>query len=426
MAWNPKDSNLYQNDGFMFQDPANTGIGNFFNNMAQWKAMNGEGEGRRIGQGGAASIQDLNKNGVGAALGNAWMDNGNPHGQYNQQLYDAMKGYTYKGEDGKQYMINGNYYHGGGYDQEGANTAGDLMYGGVGALGHADKGRDIGEMSYSVTGFKPDWGGDMGAFNGQMFDMYDRTGKYVGGNLPMSMGDDQFNKHALTTALMVASAGLGGAALAGAQAGGGIGAGLAGASNPVIAAEAAGLGAGGLGSMGSAGLGGAGAVGGGLGTGNGAFLGEGIQSGIPAWDGAAGGAAGGFGTVPLSGVGAPTAPGIGAPGGAAGGSSGLKGMLGQELFSIPGLGGVTGSNLLQIATPLLGALSGSQGQEVTQTQTKELPEWLQGPVYGPGGVIPQSQWLMGQQMNNPGLLASQQQMKDKEKKKKERARKGLL
>jgi hypothetical protein len=374
MAWTPKDSNLYQNDGFMFQDPANTGIGNFFNNMAQWKAMNGGGQGRHIGQGGAASIQDLNKNGVGAALGNAWMDNGNPHGQYNQQLYDAMKGYTYKGEDGKQYMINGNYYHGGGYDQEGANTAGDLMYGGVGALGHADKGRDIGEMSYSVTGFKPDWGGDMGAFNGQMFDMYDRTGKYVGGNLPMSMGDDQFNKTGALIAAMVASAGLAGAAL-GPAAGAGAGGGAAGA--------------GGAGAMGVEGIGG---VGGMMGA-------EGL------------GAAGGGGAI-LSG-GAPAGF-AGAGGAAAGGGAAASG--GGSLLS--GLGSIGGSDLLKYGSMLAGAVSGGQGQQQSQTTTRELPDYLKEPVAG--GLIPQVNWLMNDQMNGPGLLSPSKS------KKKKPARKGLL
>jgi hypothetical protein len=322
-AWTPKGSTKYTNDGLAHQNVFNPGIGDWFSNMHKWKAMNGEDEGKHIGKGGAADIQALNEHGVGSALGNAWMDNGNPHGQYNQQLYDAMKGYTYKGEDGKQYMINGTYYHGGGYDQEGANTAGDLMFGGVGALGHADKGRQIGEMAYSVTGFKPDWGGDMGAFNGQGFDMYDKDGKYVGGNLPMSMGDDQFAQHALTTALMVASAGLAGGALAGAQAGTGMMGGLSGATNPVLAGS---LGEGALAASGNfgalAGTAGAGAApmagvgGGGLGSGNGAFVGEGAQSGVPAWDGAGGGAGlggggGANGSWDVSGLGSSSSSGSG-------------------------------------------------------------------------------------------------------------------
>jgi hypothetical protein len=363
-----KPSTSYTNDGLAHQNPFNTGIGDWFGNMNKWKSMNGDREGKHIGQGGAADIMDLNKNGVGGALGNAWMDNGNPHGQYNQQLYDAMRGYTYKGADGKQYMINGNYYHGGGYDQEGANTAGDLMYGGVGALGHPDKGRKIGEMSYSVTGFKPDWGGDMGAFNGQGFDMYDKDGKYVGGNLPMSMGDDQFNKHALTTAAMVATAGLGGAALAGAQAGGGIGAGLAGASNPVMAVEAAGLGAGGLGSMGSAGLtaGGAGTGLGGVGSnvgGHGAFVGEG------AWTPTAGGGAmpGGFGGTAGGAAGGATTGGL-----SSGGSSGLQNVV----KGVQGLNGLLGGG--QGGGGLLGMIPGLVDADRQGDASDKMLEWMNG------------------------------------------------
>jgi hypothetical protein len=350
--------------------------------------MNGDREGKHIGKGGAADIMELNKNGVGGALGNAWMDGGNPHGQYNQQLYDAMRGYTYKGADGKQYMINGNYYHGGGYDQEGANTAGDLMFGGVGALGHPDKGRQIGEMSYSVTGFKPDWGGDMGAFNGQGFDMYDKDGKYVGGNLPMSMGDDQMGKTGAMIAAMVATAGLGGAALAGGGLGG-MGAGMAGAANPVMAAEAAGLGAAGLGSAGTAGLGGLGAVGSAGGIGGGGAMGvEGIGGvgGMGASEGI--GAAGGAGGISTGGA---PAGFVGAGGGgASGGGFSLQSLLGGG-GSGGGFGGFTMKDLIGLGTSLYGSHKQSEAAE-------DWRNWMQGGVdkidgmYKPGSPEYNALW----------------------------------
>lgn len=411
MAWTPKDSNLYQNDGFIYQTPFNTGVGNWFGNMDRWRSI---GDGQRMTADDVKQIQDFNKNGVGDVLGNAWMDNSNPHGAQNQKLYDAMRSYTYRGADGKTYMIGGNYYHGGGGDQEGAHTAGDLMYGGVGALGHADKGRDIGEMSYSLTEFNgnPE---DMGNYNGSMFDAYDKNGRYVGSQIPTSLGDDQFAKHAAMMAAMVfggaAMAGLGAAGAAGGM-GGSLGEGaLAASGNFGLNAGTAGAAAANAGAVGAGTAGGLSGVGSEAG-GHGAFVGEAPWT-PTAGGGAMPGAGGG-----LVGVPPPANPAMGG-GGLFGGGGSSGGMLSGEMFNIPGIGSVTGKDMLGIGSMLAGAVSGGQGQEQSQTQTRELPEWLQGPVVG--GLVPQTNWLMQDQLHGPstGLLTPS-------KSKKKKPRKGLL
>jgi hypothetical protein len=123
------------------------------------------------------------------------------------------------------------------------------------------------------------------------------------------------------------------------------------------------------------------------------------------------GAAGGGGAI-LSG-GAPAGF-AGAGGAAAGGGAAASG--GGSLLS--GLGSIGGSDLLKYGSMLAGAVSGGQGQQQSQTTTRELPDYLKEPVAG--GLIPQVNWLMGQQMNGPGLLSPS---KSKNKKP---ARKGLL
>lgn len=415
-------SNLYTSDGFNHQNPFNTGIGDFWSNKDKWRDMQ---TGQQLTPEQLANLESLNKNGVDASR--MWMDNGNPHGAESQKLYDAMKTYQYKGADGKEYMISGNYNHGGPVDQEAAASSKyDFKFGGMvdGA------GRAPGEMAYSTTEYRPDWDGDLGAYNGRGFDFFDKEGKYVGGNIPGTLGDKAWDRWQATVLASMALAGAG-AYLAPASAG--ASAGTTGATLGEGALAASGNFGLNAGTAGAAGANAAAAGGAGFGTvgatgGDGAFLGEGVQSGVGAWDGAAGGAAGGYGTVPLQGVGAPTSPGYGSTGGGSmfgsgGGSSG--GMFGGSV-NIPGLGSVATSDIMKIALPLLGAMGGSKGQEQTTTTTKELPEWLKGPVYGPGGLIPQSQWLMNQQLNNPGMLNQGLLRTTNKKNEKKKAKRGLL
>jgi hypothetical protein len=412
MAWNPKDS-PYQ-DSFVYQDPFNTGIGNFYGDMNNWRDMT---TGQRLGADGAAFLQDANKNGID-------MNAASTEDPNYQRMLQAMHSYTYKGDDGKNYMIGGNYNRGGPTDQEAAASSKyDLAFGGVvdGA------GRKPGEMSYSTTQFKPDWGGDMGAYNGSAFDFYDKNGKYVGGNVPTSLGDDQFAK---TTAAMIAMVALPALAAYMAPAAGAAttGAGFVGegAASGVGAWDAA------LASTPSwtAGAGAAApaAAAGDAVSGNGAFLGEGVQSGVPAWDGAAGAGAG----APVAGSGGSVGS-----GGAVGSASTPNPVTGTPppanpnsigwsgLFNGQGINGglqafMPSADAMQYALPILGALSGSKGQEVTKTETKELPDFLREPVAGQNGLVPNAQWLMQQQLQNPGLL------KSPKNRKKPNERRGLL
>lgn len=429
MAWDPKQSDLYTSDGMAYQNPFNSGIGDFWNNKDKWRDMQ---TGQQLTPEQIAYVNDINKNGVDASR--TWMDNGDPHGAESQKLYDAMKTYTYVGDDGKKYMIGGNYYRGGPVDQEAAASS-KYDFGFGGAVDGA--GRKPGEMAYSATAYRPDWGGDMGAYNGQGFDIFDKNGGYVGGNVPVSLGDKSWDRWQLTVLASMAAAGLG-AYMAPATTGASAGTTATGATLGEGALAASGNFGVNAGTAGAAGANAAAAGGAGIGTvgatgGDGAFLGEGVQSGVGAWDGAAGGAAGGYGTVPLTGTAAPTAPGYGSTGstggslfsgsGSAGGSSG--GLFGGSV-NIPGFGSVATSDIMKYALPLLGALGGSQEQEQTTTSTKELPEWLKEPVYGTGGVIPQSQWLMNQQLTNPGMLNQGLLSKPVNKKKDKQRKRGLL
>jgi hypothetical protein len=417
-------SKLYTSDGLNHQNPYNQGIGDFWGNKDKWRDMQ---TGQQLTPEQVAYINDINKNGVDPSR--TWMDNGDPHGAESQKLYDAMKTYTYMGDDGKKYMVGGNYYRGGPVDQEaGASSKYDFMFGG--AVDGA--GRKPGEMAYSATAYRPDWDGDLGAYNGQGFDIFDRKGDYVGGNVPSTLGDKSWDRWQLTVLASMAAAGLGaymapattGTSAVGTGATMGEGA-LAASGNFGVNAGTAGAAGANAAAAGGAGVGTVGATGG-----DGAFLGEGVQSGVGAWDGAAGGAAGGYGTVPLQGVGAPTASGYGSTGtgsmfGSGSSAGGSGGMFGGSV-NIPGLGSVATSDIMKIALPLLGALGGSEGQEQTTTSTKELPEWLQGPVYGQGGLIPQSQWLMNQQLNNPGMLNQGLLRTVNKKTDKKKAKRGLL
>lgn len=403
MAFTPKDSPY--DDGLMFQSPMNTGIGNWFKDQSQWRSLSDGTMGRT-----GASPNQYGGD-VDQALANRYRD---------------MAGYTYHGDDGKNYLLSGAQYTPA-TDQESAATNNyDIMFGGA-----SGKGRAPGEMAYSTTQFKPGAADDMGAYNGSKFDMYDSKGRYVGGQIPHGLGDDKFATSAAIIAAMVASAGMAGAAMAPAAATtmGGVGAaGAGGATFGVVDTSLIGAGMEGLGGIGAAGAGSAGAgaldlgggismgadgaIGGssGLGVGGSSISNAGILEGVGAGglNSAAGGAIG---------VAPPTAPGYGAPVAGSGSGSGLTGALNQPLFEVPGIGGVSGQNLLGLGSTLMGGLSGGKGQSSEQTTTRDLPEYLQGPV---GGLVGQANSLMNQQMGG-GLLDT-----TTKKKKKPKEKRGLL
>lgn len=108
------------------------------------------------------------------------------------------------------------------------------------------------------------------------------------------------------------------------------------------------------------------------GAGSGAFLGEGVASGVPAWDAAA------------------TKAGLSLTG--AGG--GL-------------LSGLSGSNLLGAGATLLGAAAGAKGQEQSTSTAKDIPEWLKPSVMKQLGY---AGGLLDKQMA-PGYMAGYDQMR---------------
>lgn len=350
----------------------NTGIGDdWFKNMDQWKDV-------KSGQMGydPKSLTGLHQF-TGGSYGETGEQVTNPAWAAAQSY--GSDGFSYKGEDGKRYIIH-------------RGTNGDNTW--------------DSQDGYTITPLHQD--NKIVAYNGIPHDQFDASGKYVGSALPQSLGHDKFWRDAALIAAMVGTAGIAGYAMGPAAAGVGGGAG--------------------------AGAGGSGAAMGG----SGAFLGEGVASGIGAWDAAMASAvpaatagAGGAGAEALVGQAAPTAPGYGAPASSGGlfgsGASGSGGMFGGSV-SIPGIGSVSTSQLMQVAMPLLGALGGSQEQEVETTSTKELPEWLQQPVYGPGGLIPNTNALLQHQMggganiNNPGGLLAPPKSTSRKKPK----RRGLL
>jgi hypothetical protein len=247
--------------------------------------------------------------------------------------------------------------------------------------------RDAGYMGYDYN--PTDWTDprtqeSQSLFNGQSFDEYGKDGTFS--NSGVFTGIEDRNKYgdmigALSIlAMPFAAAGLG-AGAAGA-AGAGAGAGAGGMVNGAFLGEgiasgigawdgamaAAGAGAGGAGAAGAAG--GGGGIGGG--AGNGAFLGEGVASGVPAWDAAATGAGAGGGLL-------------------------------------SSLGGA--KNLLGIGSTLLGAAAGAKGQDASSTQTKDIPEWLKPYITGQGGLLSQTQQQLTAS-RSPERMAQWDQMRN--------------
>lgn len=230
---------------------------------------------------------------------------------------------------------------------------------------------------------------------GDIYGMYDTSGKWTH-NATVPKDDSGIG---LALVLALATAGMGGflapeflggigagGSAAGASAavdpmfyagagtgtgvGGGVGAGFTAAEAAAVdpafyAGSGAGTGVGG-------GVTTAGVTGGaGLGTGSGAFLGEGMASGVPAWDAAATKAGLSLATTP--------------------GAASILSQLGPYA---------------KYALPLLGGLLGSQKQTATQTSTKDIPEWLKPYILGAGGLLDSTQNIMKRQMGPDYLRAS--------------------
>lgn len=349
-------------------------------------------------------------------------------------------GWMYKGDDGKRYIIRQNLGLGGQ-----APTDQEVADGATGFDAMLQKNPYY-NGGYTTTALHQN--NEVVGYNGIPHDMYDKEGNYIESKLPQGMGHDKPWRDAAILAAVVASAGLAGYASAGAgAAGAGGGAGATGGAGAFegygvasgIGAEGGGAAAAGGGAAGSYGSGASGAdmsafygdygsTGGTYGGASGVTdLGGGVSMG-------ADGSITSTGAGSVTGTPPPANPYYGSATSAAGtGGSGstLSGMMGQSAFTAPGIGSVSYGDLLKLGMTAYGAYSGSQGQEQTTTSTKELPEWLQGPVYGQGGVVPASQSLMNQQLygQSPGLLSGQMtqaQAKAKKKKEQEKAKRGLL
>jgi hypothetical protein len=198
----------------------------------------------------------------------------------------------------------------------------------------------------------------------------------------------------------------------------------------ILAVASLGLGAGALAAGGeaAAGVGAAGAAEGGAAAGSGAFLGEGVASGIGAWDGALSGAAAGgagaagagagyLGDYTAAGYGGLDAGsaatmgggysvnggaalgGAGAMGGAGGGSGGTPPP--SNPYATPGSGMdwssmLSNPNYAQLLTTALGAVGGAQGTQNEATSTRAMDPRMDSLFYG--NLAPQTQGLLGAQM----------------------------
>lgn len=220
----------------------------------------------------------------------------------------------------------------------------------------------------------------------------------------------------LLVQLAAAATGIGAVGgMVGAGAAGAAGAGGAAAGGGMAAADLAAMygveaGIGGMTAGEAAALYGGGA---GLGSGSGAFLGEGVQSGVAAWDGAAGSGfagAGGTGAMGAGGSGGGGAGGMtGTPppanpyaaGAGAGGSSG--GTLGSIQNILGGTG--TSADWLGLAGTALGALGGSQGQEASTTSTRAMDPRMDSLFYG--DLAPRTQGLLASTTPQAQLAGSQ-------------------
>lgn len=232
-------------------------------------------------------------------------------------------------------------------------TAYNAMYSHGGYQGENSEGPSTlaGYRGYQfIPGHGANAEGNPAKYNGKQYTDYDAQGNQTGTGTMTGLGDGMTWKQGLG---MIAASALGGHLLSG-----------------LGGAEAAALGQ------------------------NGAFLGEGVASGVPGWDAAMSAAGAG-------GVGAGAA-------GATAASTAAKAAAGAS-----GLGAA--SSLLGAAAPLLGAAAGAQGQEQTSTQKREPWEPLQPYIMGllqdtdalRKQQMPQAQEIGGLLMNQGKGLLSQ-------------------
>lgn len=99
---------------------------------------------------------------------------------------------------------------------------------------------------------------------------------------------------------------------------------------------------------------------------------------------------------------------IGAPVASTAGLAAAGGGLSSLASLLPSLGGSGGlSSWLPLVSTVVGGLAGSKGTNKSVTETRELPEYLRGPVTGKNGLLSSADQLMQYQMRGTpmrGLL----------------------
>lgn len=200
-----------------------------------------------------------------------------------------------------------------------------------------------------VTGYRgyewaPGMYSDNFELNGKQYDQFDAQGNQTGQGTWEGLKKNSAMDTLLPLAMVAAPFALTAMGVAGAGAAGGYGA--LGATEPIASIGASG-------GMTSAELAAMGAAGGGAG-GSGAFLGEGLASGVPAWDTAA------------------TSAGLGLSGGAS--------LLGDAASAATGA-----SKWLGPASTLLGGLAGAQGQKTEETSQRRTDPRVDPYLFGANG-----------------------------------------
>lgn len=248
---------------------------------------------------------------------------------------------------------------------------------------------DASDYSYTVDGwYGYDWHPGMvkdnAELNGTPFDRYDAQGNYLGSNAWSGLHQNSLMDDLLPLGMVAAPFALTAMGVAGAGAGA---AGSAGAAGPGMAGWGADLGMEGLaGATSSGGMGTTltGTAGGALSAG-GAVAGPGMAG----W-GMDLGMEGLAGATPTSGMGATL---TGTAGGAlSAGDGGGGGWFSSLKNALPS----GASSLLGPVATLAGAAAGGQGQDASASTTRELPEYLRGPVAN--DLIPRTQGVLNSQL----------------------------
>jgi hypothetical protein len=317
------------------------------------------------------------------------------HGQYEGRTGGTTSGATSGGNTVPQEVMD---YFAGGANQFGRYTDSSGYQWIPQYEGFSGGAGESGDQQF--TGYR------RGEYAGELNDPFraEATNNYYGtdGQYSYTNKDDPGWLTPLTGVLAVASLGLGAqyAAAAGAAE-----AGAAGTTYGGATAGGAGLGTGAATGADMAafygGLDGAATLGGGASVGGGAALGAGTSAmGAGAGAGYLGDATaagyGGLDAASASTLGGGASVNGGAALGTAATTPSYLDQITKLMGGSGGTGGMSGSNLLGLATTLAGAYGGSQGQDASATSTRQLPGYLQGPVAN--DLIPRTQGLLATQM----------------------------